>query len=170
MAPVARVGTYCGFIFASLVATGPDLDAFLGQTKGAIDDMLDCAPGGRLEVAGGCFRVSQRYNWKIYLENMHDGLQPMIVHQPSIDPARDGTQQQPDRIGESAFALNVIAANGQTHKSMAALPARIFPSGHTEWRRSVPTPPPIRNVGQGGSGSRTTRACASKRGIDPLSQ
>jgi phenylpropionate dioxygenase-like ring-hydroxylating dioxygenase large terminal subunit len=147
MAPVARVGSYRGFVFASLAATGPQLDEFLGPTKTAIDNMLDRAPGGRLEVAGGCFRVRQRNNWKIYLENMHDGLHPMIVHQPSIDPARDGTKQQPPPTGDSAFALSVIAANGQTYESMAALPVRIYPFGHTEmaaFRANPATDPQFR--------------------------
>jgi hypothetical protein len=76
--------------------------------------------------------VRQSSNWKIYLENMHDGLHPMIVHQPSIDPARDGAKQDPPPPDDSAFALAVIAANGQTYESMAALPVRLFRYGHTE--------------------------------------
>ena len=132
MKPAARVGVCRGFIFASLAEDGPPLDEFLGPTKGAIDNMLDRAPGGRLEVAGGCFRVRQNSNWKIYLENMHDGLHPMIVHQPSIDPARAGAKQDPPPSDDTAFALTVIAANGQTYESMGALPVRLFPYGHTE--------------------------------------
>jgi phenylpropionate dioxygenase-like ring-hydroxylating dioxygenase large terminal subunit len=132
MIPAPRVGTYRGFIFASLAAAGPELEEFLGPTTDAIDNMLDRAPGGRLEVAGGCFRVRQRSNWKIYLENMHDGLHPMIVHQPSIDPAREGTRKPPTPTPESAFALGVIAANGQTYEAMAALPVRLYPYGHSE--------------------------------------
>jgi phenylpropionate dioxygenase-like ring-hydroxylating dioxygenase large terminal subunit len=132
MLPVARVGIYRGFIFASLAADGPELDEFLGPTQNAIDNMLARAPGGRIEVTGGCFRARQNNNWKIYLENMHDGLHPMIVHQPSIDPARAGAQAQPPPTGGSAFALTVIAANGQTYESMADVPVRNFKFGHTE--------------------------------------
>jgi phenylpropionate dioxygenase-like ring-hydroxylating dioxygenase large terminal subunit len=132
MAPVARVGTYRGFIFASLAAEGPDLATFLGPTTEAIDNMLDRSPVGAVEVAGGCFRVRQRNNWKIYLENMHDGLHPMIVHQPSIDPARVEAKSVPKPGPDSAFALKVIAANGQSYESMAQLPVRLFPFGHTE--------------------------------------
>jgi phenylpropionate dioxygenase-like ring-hydroxylating dioxygenase large terminal subunit len=132
MLPVARVRIYRGFIFASLATDGPELDDFLGPTKSAIDNMLDRAPAGRLEVVGGCFRVRQNNNWKIYLENMHDGLHPMIVHQPSIDPALRGTKAEPPPRADSAIALAAIAANGQTYESMAALPVRNFPLGHTE--------------------------------------
>jgi phenylpropionate dioxygenase-like ring-hydroxylating dioxygenase large terminal subunit len=132
MQPVPCVGTYRGFIFARLAPAGPALEEFLGPTTAAIDNMIDRAPAGRLEIAGGCFRVRQRNNWKIYLENMHDGLHPMIVHQPSIDPARDGMKKPPEPTPESAFALKVIAANGQTYEAMADLPVRLFPFGHTE--------------------------------------
>lgn len=147
MLPVARVGVYRGFIFASLAADGPELDEFLGPTKSAIDNMLGRAPAGRLEVVGGCFRARQNNNWKIYLENMHDGLHPMIVHQPSIDPAVRGAKAQPPPDGNSAFALKVIAANGQTYESMASLPVRNFPFGHTEmaaFRSNPATEPEFR--------------------------
>jgi 2-chlorobenzoate 1,2-dioxygenase len=123
------------------------LEDFLGPTTAAIDNMLDRAPDGRLEIAGGCFRVRQRSNWKIYLENMHDGLHPMIVHQPSIDPAREGTKKPPTPTPDSAFALGVIAANGQTYEAMAALPVRLFPFGHTEmaaFRANPATDPEFR--------------------------
>jgi hypothetical protein len=63
---------------------------------------------------------------------MHDGLHPMIVHQPSIDPAIRGAKAEPSPQGNSAFALKVIAANGQTYESMATLPVRNYPFGHTE--------------------------------------
>jgi phenylpropionate dioxygenase-like ring-hydroxylating dioxygenase large terminal subunit len=132
MLPVARVGQYRGFIFASLATDGPELEEFLGPTRNAIDNMLARAPAGRLEVTGGAFRARQHNNWKIYLENMHDGLHPMIVHQPSIDPARAGVQSEPPPTGGSAFALTVIAANGQTYESMGNVPVRNFPLGHTE--------------------------------------
>src|SRR6185437_4023339 len=69
MPPVARVDSYRGFIFASLAPDGPPLDEFLGATRDAIDNMIGRAPAGRIEIAGGCFRVRQRNNWKIYLEN-----------------------------------------------------------------------------------------------------
>ena len=132
MPPVPRVGVYRGFIFASLAAEGPDLIDFLGPTTGAIDNILGRAPAGRIAFEGGVFRVRQANNWKIYLENMHDGLHPMIVHQPSIEPARAGSRVIPPPTGATAFALEVIAANGQTYQSMGNLPVGLFPYGHTE--------------------------------------
>ncbi len=132
MKPAARVGVYRGFIFASLAADGPDLLSFLGPTTGAIDNIIGRAPSGRINFEGGVFRVRQANNWKIYLENMHDGLHPMIVHQPSIEPARAGSRVIPPPTGATAFALEVIAANGQSYQSMGNLPVGLFPYGHTE--------------------------------------
>lgn len=132
MLPVARVGVYRGFVFASLATNGPDLASFLGPTAGAIDNIIARAPAGRIAFEGGVFRVRQASNWKIYLENMHDGLHPMIVHQPSIEPARAGSRAIPPPTSATAFALDVIAANGQTYQAMGKLPVRLFPYGHTE--------------------------------------
>ena len=132
MRPVARVGVYRGFVFASLAADGPDLATFLGPTTGAIDNIIARAPSGRIAFEGGVFRVRQANNWKIYLENMHDGLHPMIVHQPSIESARAGSRVIPPPSGATAFALDVIAANGQSYQAMGKLPVGLFPYGHTE--------------------------------------
>jgi phenylpropionate dioxygenase-like ring-hydroxylating dioxygenase large terminal subunit len=132
MQRVPRVAAYRGFVFASLTAEGPDLDMFLDGTRAAIDNIVERSPTGQVEVAGGCFRVRIRNNWKIYLENMHDGLHPMIVHQPSIDPARVMMRRPEPFSPLTEFALKVIAANGQTYETMAALPVRLFPFGHTE--------------------------------------
>ena len=52
---VPRVETYRGFIFASLTASGEDLETFLGTARASFDDLVDRAPGGELEVAGGVF-------------------------------------------------------------------------------------------------------------------
>ncbi len=132
MPKLPRVGSYRGFIFASLAPGGPDLATFLGPTTAAIDNMMARAPAGQLAFDGGIFRVWQANNWKIYLENMHDGLHPMIVHQPSIEPARAGSRAIPAPSGATEFALKVIAANGQTYEAMGNLPVRLFPYGHTE--------------------------------------
>ncbi len=132
MPQVPRVGTYRGFIFASLAQEGPELPDFLGPTTAAIDNVLGRAPDGAISLDGGVFRVRQASNWKIYLENMHDGLHPMIVHQPSIEPARAGRRAIPPPTGATAFALQVIAANGQTYEAMGQLPVRLFPHGHSE--------------------------------------
>src|SRR5687767_5439286 len=39
--PVPRVAAYRGFIFASLAASGPNLEEFLGPAKSSFDDFVD---------------------------------------------------------------------------------------------------------------------------------
>ena len=77
----ARVGSYRGFVFASLVADGPSLEDFLGEAKIAFDDMCDRSPLGEVEVVPVCHRVMQHSNWKFFMENQLDALHPSVTHQ-----------------------------------------------------------------------------------------
>ncbi len=78
--PAARVESYRGFVFAKLTEGGPDLLTFLGGARMAFDDMCDRAPEGEVEVVPTCFRVIQKSNWKIFLENQLDALHPSVTH------------------------------------------------------------------------------------------
>lgn len=80
MRPAARVESYRGFVFASLSAEGEDLETHLGTGKLAFDDMCDRAPEGEVEVVPNCFRVIQKSNWKIFLENQLDAVHPSFTH------------------------------------------------------------------------------------------
>ena len=60
---VARVQEYRGFIFASLASSGPTLAEHLGPIVSSFDDLLDRAPEGEIEIAGGVFK--QAYNVKV---------------------------------------------------------------------------------------------------------
>src|ERR1700729_2012220 len=53
MTQVPRVKSYRGFVFASEAEDGPSLEDFLGHMATSFDDMVDRAPGGEIEVAGG---------------------------------------------------------------------------------------------------------------------
>ena len=86
--PVPRVESYRGFIFASLAATGPTLAEHLGHFRTSFDDMVDRAPEGELEVAGGVFKHAYNGNWKLVLENHLDGVHPNYVHVSSVQIAR----------------------------------------------------------------------------------
>jgi hypothetical protein len=129
MAALPRVGSYRGFVFASLAADGPSLEDFLGEARGALDNMVERAPDGALEIAGGSFRAIQRNNWKIYLENLHDGLHAQVVHAASIAASRAVAASD----GPS-FALEVVAANGTALREMAALQVNCYPRGHSDMR------------------------------------
>lgn len=87
MTPVGRVGTYRGFVFASLAERGPELESFLGPAKTALDNIVDRAPDGEVEIVGGSFRVIQRNNWKMLIENLNDLMHPMVAHISSTEAA-----------------------------------------------------------------------------------
>lgn len=132
MPALPRVASYRGFVFASLAADGPDLETFLGPARAALDNMIERAPDGEIEVAGGCYRTVQRNNWKIYLENLHDGLHPMIVHQASVDASRELIESQG---GQSApLPLEIVAANGQNYRQMGELQVACHERGHSDMR------------------------------------
>ncbi len=86
---VPRVSNYRGFIFASLAPDGPTLEDWLGPIATSFDDMVDRAPGGVLEVAGGVSRHAYDGNWKLVIENHNDTLHPRFVHASSVAAARD---------------------------------------------------------------------------------
>lgn len=125
--PLPRLDSYRGFWFASLSPQGPSLREFLGPTADALDNMIERAPYGELECSGVVLRMTQRSNWKVYLENIHDGAHAMPTHQSSIDPARRLAAE-----ATSAWArmqAEVVAANSQSPRQMAALSVQCFPYG-----------------------------------------
>ena len=98
LAEVPRVASYRGFIFASLGASGPSLDDHLGYIRTSIDDLVDRAPDGEVEMAGGVFKHTYDGNWKLTIENHIDTVHPRFVHASSVavanaqtvDPHTDG--------------------------------------------------------------------------------
>ncbi|MFO0985841.1 MAG: Rieske 2Fe-2S domain-containing protein [Alphaproteobacteria bacterium] len=129
---VPRADSYRGFVFASLAADGPDLAAFLGPAAANLDNMVDRAPDGELEIAGGCFETLQRNNWKIYLENLHDGAHAMIVHQSSFGPGKAAASAAADPL--TRFRAEVVAANSQNYEQMGALEVTSYARGHSDMR------------------------------------
>ncbi len=108
---MARVKSYRGFVFASEAEDGPDLEEFLGHMATSLDDMIDRAPDGEIEVAGGVFKHAYDGNWKLYLENLCDAAHPLFTHRSSIDAA----QQQSDDVhsdGSGEIAIRQMRQNG----------------------------------------------------------
>jgi len=107
----ARSASYRGFVFATLAAEGPGLEEFLGPMTKSFDDMVDRAPDGEIEVAGGVFKHAYDGNWKLYLENLCDAAHPVFVHQSSIEAARAQSDNVPsDGAGE--IAIRQMRQNG----------------------------------------------------------
>ncbi|MGE5147610.1 MAG: aromatic ring-hydroxylating oxygenase subunit alpha, partial [Candidatus Eiseniibacteriota bacterium] len=79
LAPAPRTASYRGFVFASQAATGPGLEDWLGGIKSAIDNMVDRAPDGALEIIPGVQKHIFRANWKMQIENLQDAAHPAFV-------------------------------------------------------------------------------------------
>jgi phenylpropionate dioxygenase-like ring-hydroxylating dioxygenase large terminal subunit len=109
--PVPRVALYRGFIFASLAEKGPDLLEFLGYMRTSFDDLIDRAPEGEVEVAGGVFKHAYDGNWKFMLENHNDTYHPAHVHASSIFAAKE---QADDAVtnGVGDIAIRQMRQNG----------------------------------------------------------
>ncbi len=108
--PAARVASYRGFVFASLAADGPGLVEFLGESKVAFDDMCDRAPAGEVEIVPNCFRVVQKSNWKIFLENQLDALHPSVTHQSTGRAARDIELDIEKKTGKAPLSYHMLSA------------------------------------------------------------
>lgn len=117
LARVPRVESYRGFIFASLAVTGPSLKEFLGPLHRSFDDMVDRAPDGELEMAGGVFKHAYDGNWKLVIENHLDGVHPAYVHSSSVfagreapDPGAAGAAGGAERYAD--IAVRQMRQNG----------------------------------------------------------
>ena len=131
MTQVARVTSYRGFIFVSEAADGPSLEESLNHMTTSIDDMVDRAPDGEIEVAGGTFRHVYNGNWKLYLENLCDAAHPWFTHRSSIDAA----QQQKDDVvsdGSGEIAIRQMRQNGAPYSFWESqVGIWTYPSGHS---------------------------------------
>ncbi len=105
-----RVESYRGFVFASLAPDGPSLTEFLGPARIAFDDMCDRAPQREVEIVPNCFRVIQRSNWKIFLENQLDALHPSVTHQSTGRAARDVELMIEKATGKAPLAYHMLSA------------------------------------------------------------
>ena len=131
LAAVPRTAIYRGFVFASLAEDGPDLGTFLGSAAAAIDNLVDRAPDGTIELTGGGFRQDYAGNWKFHLDNSNDLVHPSFVHESSVR-CGEAAMTEPgatDAATDQAFAM--FAANGIPLERMNDSGTRGFPNGHS---------------------------------------
>jgi phenylpropionate dioxygenase-like ring-hydroxylating dioxygenase large terminal subunit len=131
MTAVPRVRSYRGFVFASEAADGPSLEESLGHMATSLDDMVDRAPDGEIEAAGGVFRHAYDANWKIYFENLCDAAHPLFTHRSSIEAA----QQQSDAVHSDGFgeiAIRQMRQNGAPYSFWESqVGIWTYPNGHS---------------------------------------
>ena len=105
---VPRVASYKGFVFASLAEDGPSLLDHLGEMTQAIDNLVDRAPDGDVELAPQSFQIEYRGNWKFHNENAADVFHPGFVHSSSVATARSappgGSSLDADQTREMLLA------------------------------------------------------------------
>tara|TARA_R110001599_G_scaffold353231_1_gene591134 strand:+ start:222853 stop:224169 length:1317 start_codon:yes stop_codon:yes gene_type:complete len=86
---IASVESYRGFVFARIHTEGPDLVTWLGEARTSIDNLVDRAPGGALEVVGPPLKYVNDCNWKMLVENVSDNLHALPTHRSASAPAKE---------------------------------------------------------------------------------
>ncbi|MGH7004522.1 MAG: aromatic ring-hydroxylating oxygenase subunit alpha [Alphaproteobacteria bacterium] len=125
--PVARVAAYRGFVFGSLAAEGPDLPAYLGPMASAIDDMVDRAPDGEVELAGGVHKHAFHGNWKLQMENLQDYVHPAFAHESSNVAARPHDRPRSELEEDDIMAANAASDFAWMERAGTAA----YPGGHS---------------------------------------
>lgn len=127
---VPRMESYRGFVFASLSAEGPELGDWLGGMASSIDNMVDRAPEGELEITGGVMRYEHDSNWKFFVENLNDMMHPMIVHQSSSLTARVVAKRELGADAPMPSALEIISPFTENYAFFDDMGLHAFDYGH----------------------------------------
>ena len=126
---VPRYESYRGFVFASLASDGPDLKTWLGGVASSIDNMVDRAPEGDLEITGGVLRYTHDCNWKFFIENLNDLMHPMVTHQSSSLTAR-AVAKKTLGDGPPPSAIEIIAPFTESYSFFDDMGLHAFDYGH----------------------------------------
>lgn len=127
MGRLPRVDSYRGFVFASLSTEGPDLATHLGHARASIDELVDKAPGGALDLSGGVHKYLFRGNWKLQMENTVDMYHVPFSHESTL--RRDGRQFSRRRGDESGSTLSTSGAAAERWEQRIAWASK--ETGHT---------------------------------------
>ena len=129
LAAVPRVESYRGFVFASLAENGVSLREHLGDMTEAIDNLVDRAPDGEVELAEAGFQLEYRGNWKFHNENAADIFHPGFVHSSSVGTARKSA------VGASRLdddqTREMLLANGFGREQWEGIKLHGSAGGHT---------------------------------------
>jgi phenylpropionate dioxygenase-like ring-hydroxylating dioxygenase large terminal subunit len=152
---VPRVAEYRGFVFASLASDGVDFSTFLGPMKSGIDDIVDRAPDGEVEFAGGVCRQLSKSNWKLIIENANDMVHAGALHESANDAVtRTSTEGFDPAFGQHRVAS--LRANAAPLAQLDESGTTAYPFGHC-FIGGLPRPP------RGGAVFQEYRALLVKR-------
>lgn len=130
--PVARLGSYRGFVFASLSPDVPSLEEHLGGAARLLDLIADQGPQG-MEYVPGEVRYTFAANWKFQLENgldfyhfatTHAGYVEVLNHRMATGqmpvPRTYESEETPEAVGSYTFpyghaVMYAIRKQGRVH-------------------------------------------------------
>ena len=125
-----NVVNYRGFVFARLAQDGPDFHDYFGDSLTSIDNMVDRAPDGRLEIAGGVLRYMHDCNWKMFIENLNDTMHPMVAHESAAGTAKKLWAGQPDDAPKP-MAIEQFLPFVNGYEFFDKMGVRIYENGHS---------------------------------------
>src|SRR5262249_33457327 len=115
LAPVAQLGSYKGFVFATHDPTAPPLEQYLGATGRLGLDLI--AARGDMVVVPGIQKFVIDCNWKIAVDNLFDWYHPQVTHASAFrsralgpEPRQGGGYERIDMSGvnmDSGAGLDV---------------------------------------------------------------
>jgi phenylpropionate dioxygenase-like ring-hydroxylating dioxygenase large terminal subunit len=129
MKAVGAVHNYRGFVFARLAEDGIGFKEYFGDALSSLDNMVDRAPEGRLEVAGPPLRYLHHCNWKMLVENQTDTCHPMVAHESSAGTAVEIYKQMGEPQPRPP-AMQIIAPFMSPYEFFEGMGIRTWPNGH----------------------------------------
>jgi phenylpropionate dioxygenase-like ring-hydroxylating dioxygenase large terminal subunit len=131
LARVPRFGEYRGFLFASLGAGGPSLEAHLGDARIFLDMIVDQSPEG-VELVPGQVTYTYRGNWKLQLENSLDAY-----HLTSVHPSYFGLLDRRAKMGARTDVTAAVWQGGRGRQVEEEMGSFGFAQGHAlVWTRT----------------------------------
>lgn len=131
MKSVGAVKNYRGFVFARLAEEGIGFEEYFGESLSSLDNMVDRAPEGRLEVAGPPLRYMHRCNWKMLVDNQTDTCHPMVAHESSAGTAVKLFEEANWPADKpKPMAMEIIAPFMSPYEFFEEMGIRTWPNGH----------------------------------------
>lgn len=127
---VKDLQSYQGFIFARLNTGNISLEDWLGDARATIDNFVDRAPEGEVEVVGRPYRWVNNCNWKMLVENLVDGMHVGGVH-PSIgQTATKLTKKYEAANSRIPPILEMAQSFWQSNEFIRRMGVTLLPNGH----------------------------------------
>jgi len=124
-----QIAVYRGFVFATLNPNPEPLTTHLGEMTDVIDNLVDRAPDGEIEMADSSFSMEYRGNWKLHMENANDIFHPSFVHSSSVMPARRAPANA--SILDQDQTREMLMANGFGYEEWEGIQLNGLAAGHT---------------------------------------